>query len=248
MNYYERGSLLLSVLHSYLQQKKFDEALGIANEIAQANEEGPARIGTGQAPGESYPDDIEGLFNIATGLAAEAEWQKALVLAERLGSSPAGIDALSQIAICRFEAGGRDEATDLVQKIMSTVRAGDIRANRDEALHRNVELFIRGRQLAEARSVAREIGVPWRRAEAQTRIIKVLIEAHELDTAQLMLSEIQSGATRASCLLDLLKEAHAVGGTPGMPVNSISMVRMLRVARGYAEADSNKIGSAKALH
>ena len=247
MNYYERGSLLLAVLRGYLRQKKFDEALGIAREITQANEAGPVRISTGQVPGGSYPDDIQGLFSITAGLAAEEEWQKALALADRLGSSPAGIDALSVIAIYRFEAGGRDEATDLVQRIMSTVRAGDIRANRDEALESNVELFVRGRQLAEARSVAREIGVPWRQAEAQTRIIKVLIEAHEFDTAQSMLSEIQSGATRARRLLDLLKEVYAVGGTPGRPVDNLSMTRMLRVAQGYAEADPDKIGSAEAL-
>jgi tetratricopeptide (TPR) repeat protein len=242
----ERPNLLLEVLRSLVRQKDFDRALALADQIAQANDKRLPQTGT-HPLGCYYPDESMGTLIVAAALALERQWPRALEVAQGIKHPQAAIDALSRIATLQFVAGLDESATSLVERIMKDVRVRDIHEECAEAFQRTAELFIRGRQLTEARAVADEIGHARIRAEVQFEVVAALVEAHDFKTAQMMLPDIQSGAVRAESLLMLVRKLYSIGGKPRDPADNPAMIRMLQTARGYAEADEDKVRSARAL-
>jgi tetratricopeptide (TPR) repeat protein len=248
LNYYEQGTLLLSVVRSLVGRGEFNQALVIADEIQRTVRQGPLRFSIGGGDSvEPYSDSVVAFLIISTGLAEGGQWQQALDVAGRISEVEARIDALSRVAILQFEAGGPAEATQILDGIMRDVRLGNTVYGQDAALRQVAELLVLARQWQQAREIARSIATPYERADAQTGIERALIDAGEFDAAQQMLLEISSQSARAESLLALIRKLYSVGGTPGRPIDNPSIIGMLGAARGYAEADTEKGRSAAVL-
>jgi tetratricopeptide (TPR) repeat protein len=246
MSSYERGSPLLSVVESLLRLQDYDQAINIADEIQRTVRASPMRVSSRTAS-TSYEDFHAAYLIISTALAAAGQWQRAIAVARTLGELEAGIDALSRIAILQFEAGRADDATRLVTEIVQHVRLSNARTGGDEALAEVAELLTRARQWPKARAIALEVEDRYLRSNAQMAIERALIEANKFDDAEQMLLELKSPSDRAESLLALIRKVYAVGGTPTRPIDNISIIRMLGVARAYAEEDDDKRRSAAAL-
>ena len=238
-----------AVISYLIEAKEFDHAIAVSDELVALEKRASMMFSFKLRLEGRFADD-EGSNDkfaaIAAGLAEEGQWQRALEFAENLAGVSRN-EALSHIAILRYQSGEHDEAANLMTRMKREMRLADTMSLRDQALEKIGEFCILGRKWSRAQEIAGEIRRPESCAQFKLRIIEALVGDGLLEEAEALCSSIEVPASYTEGLLMIARGLGAMDRRACGRAFDDAIWDNLKRARTAAIKETNKERSATAL-